>query len=146
MLPSLATLDQLEDRTTVENPTVAQAALDDASALIRAHAGKSWVDAEGALTTVPDVIQTICLAAAIRRVNNPMGYASEQISQYSYRYAGGSQSGSVFLTDDEKDTITRSLAAQVWTLITEVPGIKYRPNSGYLPTDPDTGPLLVGDA
>jgi phage gp36-like protein len=145
MLPSLATLDQLKDRATVDDDIVAQAALDDASALIRAVARKSWVDTEGVLTDVPDVIQTICLAAAIRRVNNPMGYASEQISQYSYRYAGSEAAGIVYLTDDEKRLIRDETRTGVTSIEMEVPGIKYQ-YGVFLPTIPDTGPIWVGEA
>ncbi|MFB9661594.1 hypothetical protein ACFQS3_02630 [Glycomyces mayteni] len=103
MLPPLAPLTELEKRVDVDDTDLANSALADASALAR-HAARpvTWTDENGALTQVPDVVVTIVLRAAKRFLVNPDGYASEQVSQYSYRYGGNSSRGEVFLTDDEK--------------------------------------------
>lgn|SRR5690606_5684537 len=108
MLPSLATLDQLKDRMNVEDDIAAQAALDDASALVRGVARPcTWVDDEGNLTEVPDQIQVIVLNAVKRYLNNPDGYASIQVSQFSASVRGAGAAGTVTLTKDEKLEILR---------------------------------------
>lgn len=108
MLPSLATIDQLSDRMTIEDEAEAQAALDDASALIRGVARPvTWTDDAGELTEVPDQIQVICLNAAKRYLNNTEGYASIQVSQFSASMRGAAASGTVMLTKDEKLDILR---------------------------------------
>lgn len=84
----------------------AQAALDDASALVRAEAGENWVDAEDALEDVPDLIVTIVVAVAIRAFRNPEGVRSETIGNYSVAYADSSTA--VFLTEGERRLIRRA--------------------------------------
>lgn len=70
MLPALATVPDLEVRIgkpiPVDQVPRAQAALVDASSLVRAEAGLNWVDALGELFEVPDIVHTITLAAAHR--------------------------------------------------------------------------------
>src|SRR4029077_18466475 len=82
----------------------AQACLNDASALIRAEAsGEDWVDADGALEEVPDVIATVCFAAATRAFRTPDGVRQETIGNYSVAYVDTSTA--VFLTDGERRII-----------------------------------------
>lgn len=119
MLPSLATLEQLRDRMNVEDDAAAQAALDDASALVRVVAHPcTWVDSEGNLTEVPDGIQVIVLNSVRRYLNNPDGYASIQVSQFSASVRGASASGSPTLTKEEKLDIRRIV---VGSLLRSVP-------------------------
>ncbi|UQI46723.1 phage Gp19/Gp15/Gp42 family protein [Streptomyces sp. HU2014] len=73
----------------------AEAALADASALVRAY-GHPWPDPARA----PDVAVSITLAAAERRVRNPEGYRSEMQGSYQYQLPASLPSG-VALTDAE---------------------------------------------
>lgn len=69
MLPPLTTLEELEARLD-DLPSReigrAEAALSDASTLVRTEVGLTWVDAEGALTAVPDVAVMVTLQCARR--------------------------------------------------------------------------------
>lgn len=86
----LADLSALEDRMTVDDTNRALAALDDASAFVRAAAGADWVDAEGNLDAVPAVVVAVTLAVARRLYENPDGFESETIGDYTYRRGDGS--------------------------------------------------------
>ncbi len=109
-LPALVSLDDFALRVSVSASDVerALACLDDASALIRAVAGDEvWVDADGALETVPDVIVAICVAVAVRAFRNPDGVRQETIGNYSVAYADTSTA--VFITPGERRMIRRAV-------------------------------------
>jgi hypothetical protein len=109
-LPALVSLDDFALRVSVSasDEERAQACLDDASALIRAEAGdEDWVDADGALETVPDVIVAICVAVAVRAFRNPDGVRQETIGNYSVAYADTSTA--VFITPGERRMIRRAV-------------------------------------
>ncbi|WP_327073324.1 hypothetical protein OG196_15150 [Kitasatospora purpeofusca] len=95
----LATVDQLTARLgyplTGPDLTMAEAALADASAMVRAH-GLPWTDP----ATVPDVVRSVVLAAAERRVRNPEGYRMEMQGSYSYQLPASAPVG-VELTTGE---------------------------------------------
>jgi hypothetical protein len=133
MLPPLATLDQLKDRIDVYDDTRAEAALEDASTLVRTFAGKTWVDEEGELEPdIPDAITLVTLSVAARKVTNPSGYSYEQIGQYARRIEGQS-GGSLYLTEDEKDMIREALGLDsVRTIQLVNPALRYRGEEGYV--------------
>lgn len=123
MLPSLSTVDQLEDK--VGQPVdegQARLALAFASAVLRTYAGITWVDSDGELADVPDVVELLCLEVAYRRYTNPDGYASEQIGQYSYRISAGAAGG--FLTPAEKQLLTLAVGSNVHSLHTPRSGLR----------------------
>ncbi|GAB7185926.1 hypothetical protein ATKI12_5757 [Kitasatospora sp. Ki12] len=95
----LASVDQLTARLgyplTGPDLTMAEAALADASAVVRAH-GLAWPDP----ARVPDVVRSVVLAAAERRVRNPEGYRMEQQGSYSYQLPASTPLG-VDLTTSE---------------------------------------------
>lgn len=106
MLPALATLDQLEDRIgAISNEAAAQAALNDASALVRAEApAAGWAtdpDAEP-----PDVVVVVVLTAATRALRNPDGAQSESVGNYSVTYGAGL--GGVWLTKNERRAVRQA--------------------------------------
>lgn len=121
MLPPLATFDQFDARIPggidSEDSTRAEAALQDASALVRAEAGQTWVT-DGVLDAdVPDVIVMVTIAAAKRAFVNPDGTASESIQDYSRTFA--STSSDVYLTKAERNAIRREVGRSgLWTLAT----------------------------
>lgn len=104
MLDALASLEQLEDRMgPIENEAAAQAALEDASALVRAEAGLDWEDEDP-----PDVIVVVVLAAAARGLRNPDAAQSEGIGAYNVTYAAVTLGG-VWLTTNERRVIRRAV-------------------------------------
>lgn len=110
-LPALVSLDDFALRLggiAAADEDRAQAALTDASALIRAEAGdEDWVDDDGGLEEVPDVVVAVCVAVAIRAFRNPDGVRQEQIGNYSVAYADTSTA--VFLTEGERRVIRRAV-------------------------------------
>lgn len=116
MLESLASLEDFEDRIAggiaEEDATRAQAVLDDASALVRAEAGKSWMSEAGMLESdIPDVILTIVMKAAKRAFTNPDEVRSESIDNYSTSY------GDVYLTKTEVSLVrgAAGIRGGLWT-------------------------------
>lgn len=140
-LPSLASVAALEARLGVEPDSLAdtdlaraEAALEDASILVRAEAGKSWVDGLGALSGVPDPVATVVVLAAARAYRNPDGLASESIGgAYAYSYGSEAQGG-VYLTDAERRIVRVSASASrgVYTVGTpSAYGVRPRVPEGY---------------
>lgn len=117
MLPAFATIDDLDARNPAGiagDETRAQAALDDASALIRSAAGKTWVDDDNELANVPDIVVTICCRAALRSFTNPAGVTQQTAGPFSASYANGSTD--VYLTKGERSEV-RAAAGKggLWT-------------------------------
>lgn len=115
----LATVADLEARLgrefdASELPRIS-ALLDDASALVRDVAGKTWIDPEtDELLPVPGSIRWVVLRAAERAVRNPEGFSSESAGDYSYQRTGV-QPG-VYLTEAEEKAIRRALGKTgLWT-------------------------------
>lgn len=112
-LPSFATIDDLAARIPAGiaggDDARAQAALDDVSSLIRAHAGKTWVTEDAIDADVPDIVTTVCLRAAQRAFTNPSGVTSESAGPFSTSYANSSSD--VYLTAQEK-TLVRQAAGK----------------------------------
>jgi hypothetical protein len=104
MLDALASLELLEERMgTIESEAAAQAALVDASALVRAEAGLDWED-----EAPPDVVVVIVLAAAARGLRNPDGAQAEGIGTYNVTH-GATSLGGVWLTANERRAIRRAI-------------------------------------
>ncbi|MEU7200270.1 hypothetical protein [Streptomyces sp. NPDC045470] len=95
-LAEITALEARMGRTLAgEERVLAQAALADASAMVRAF-GLPWPDPAKA----PDVAVAITLAAAERRTRNPDGYRSEMQGSYQYQLPASTPAG-VALTDGE---------------------------------------------
>lgn len=112
-LPAFARPDDLAARLgrsfdELENAR-AQAALEDASAIIRAEAGKNWVT-DGALDAdIPDIVTVVCLTVARRVVENPEGFTEMHLGDSGGALANAT--GDVYLTTNEKRLI-RSAAGR----------------------------------
>jgi len=101
--PPLATIDDIEARapTLTLNETQAEALLVDASAIIRAYAGRTWVDDAGtALSGVPDGVPGMAAMMVIRALRND-GFSQEGIGDYSVNY-GAQAADRLFLTKADK--------------------------------------------
>lgn len=108
MLPALASLEQLEERIGgISNEAAAQAALDDASALVRAEApAAGW--ATDPDVEPPDVVVVVVLTAATRALRNPDGAQSETIGNYSVSYGAGL--AGVWLTKNERRVVRQAVS------------------------------------
>lgn len=118
MEPPLATIEDLEARLGREFAAAdlarAAAVLDDASALVRDEAGKTWLDDAGDLTVVPASIRAVVLRVSERTVRNPGGFSSESAGDYSYQRTG--VEGGVYLTEAERQIIRRAAGRSgLWT-------------------------------
>lgn len=142
MLPSLATIEQLSQRIPIDNEELAQARLDSASALIRAYAGKDFLDEDGNVDA-PDIIITICLDAAERAMLNPNGYSYEQIGHYAVRRS--STSSTVYLTDEEIKLIRGIVGRAISSIKMTIPELQPFNSTVYVPTIPDSGPFPIGE-
>jgi hypothetical protein len=119
MLPAFASTDDLDVRLpgglNASDEDRAQAALDDASALIRSEAGIDWVDDDALRTDFPAVLRVICITAARRELENPDGIISETIDGYSQRLANASTG--VYLTPKEVRVVRRCAGRSgLWSL------------------------------
>lgn len=128
--PALATTDDLEARgVNTSDASRAQAALDDASAFIRDVASpEDWLDDDGNLETVPDIIVAICCRAVQRSLDNPQAVQAEGIGSYNVTFANTSPD--VYLTRAERASIRRAVGKVSLGAVTI--------ESPYAPrTDPD---------
>lgn len=154
-LPAFATTDDLALRIpggiAEEDMERAQAALDDASALIRAAANKTWVDDDEQLEEdVPGVLLTVCCAAARRAITNPDGVKAETFDQFSQSYAN--DSGDVYLKRSEKRLVRsaasggESLSSVELTNDSGVPGATGAGDTIYVDVDYGGDPMPWGSA
>lgn len=105
MLPAFADVSDLADRLAGglldADETRAQAALDDASVLIRAESGLAWVNSSNALDfskgnaglstqLKQDILQRVCVGAALRALTNPESYTQESVGSFSATRADSS--------------------------------------------------------
>jgi hypothetical protein len=142
-LPAFATLDQLAARTTVADETRAQAALDDASAEIRAIAGVTFtageeLDFTGYPTWAEDALVKVACSSAIRALTNPEGEQSETIGSYSHSYANASPD--VYLTANERRLIRRAAGRTGLGTITTTTGYDDS-DTRYLAVSPPGEPM-----
>ena len=143
-LKALAEVSALELRLGLEIGSLqgadlarAQASLEDASALVRAEAGKPWLDGDGSTVTAPAQVVTIVIKASLREFKNPDGFTSEQIGDYSYRT---DNTGGVYLTEDERRIVRDAAGTSgngLWTVRT--------PSEYYDPTTPLPDDYYMGD-
>lgn len=117
-LPPLVPVDALERALGLSVGTLAGAdlaraeeVLQDASALVRLSAGRTWVDAGGVLLDVPEAVFTITRTAARRGYDNPHGFETESIGSYSYTLPG-SEGGGVYLTATERADVRGAVATR----------------------------------
>lgn len=97
----------------------ALAALEDASALVRTEAGKTYVDSHDLLVLgIPDVITSIVLAVAYRAFRNPEGTTQSSLGDVSVSFAREGSAGAVFLTKAEQRAIRKAAGRNTFSGIT----------------------------
>jgi len=101
-MESFATLEELQNRLdwTLDDgeERVAEAALEDASELARAH-GRDWVDA----ATAPRLVRTLVLKACARYMTNYQGFTQSRAGDESVAWSdkAGEDMGTVYFSRDE---------------------------------------------
>lgn len=113
---SLASLEELSVRLGItldagsSDGKRAQAALDDASSLIRLEGGQDWLvnDSGDELDPdMPEVISAITLAVAARGYRNPDGKTQTSVGDVSISY-GRSGEGAIYLTRSEARAVRKA--------------------------------------
>ncbi len=129
MLPALASVSELEARLGLDTNTLvgpdlgrARAALDDASALVRLEAKRSWIDETTGASNAPDAVVRVVLGAAQRNWTNPDAVIQETAGPFARRL--NEADTGVYLTKAELDIVRRFRPAggELWTLRTERDG------------------------
>lgn len=111
-----------------------QAALEDASALIRSE-GAAWEDPG----TAPEIAVTICLASAMRAFSNPNGVSQASVGDVAVSFSGSS-GGSVYLLRAELRSIRKAAGVSGAGSINMTSDLGL-PNPRYAPTQGDDIPL-----
>ena len=130
--PALASISDLEARMgTIDDVTRAQVALEDASALIRLEAGATWLDTDGELDSVPDMILSLTCKVAARSLRNPDQATNRTIGGYSENYSLVSQE--VYLTKAERRLVRKAAGTNpVGSVELETPYRKYDVDDIYM--------------
>lgn len=107
---SLVELTALEARIPGGIPSSetdrAQAALDDAAALVEAYAAQDDEDKWDS-NTVPMSVVTVVCAVAMRALHNPYGMQSETMGGYTWRKDAEASGSALYLTEGEKKLVRR---------------------------------------
>lgn len=108
--PTLADIWQLQQRIPggIDDSDLARAlaALEDASAWIRAEAGEDWLDVDGNLEAVPGAVVSVCCSVARRILDNPDGIMQMSVAQYSEGRVNATTD--VYLTKQEKAIVRKA--------------------------------------
>lgn len=109
-LPAFASLEDLASRIpagiAVADEARAQAALDDASALIRLEAGKDWAEGDELDPDIPPIVVTVTTAVARRAFVNPDGLTQETTGPFSVSVSNAS--ADIYLTKTERALLRRA--------------------------------------
>lgn len=160
-LPPLANLHALQDRLG-RNDLVddhgapiapegvrAQAALEDASSLVRTEAGRTWTDEAHATldANVPDVVVSVTLAAAQRAFNNPQGATQASLGDVSVSFSRDGSAGTVFLTKAEQRAVRKAGGRNTFGSITMASpySVNATDTNHLVPgSDPGSDPVPLG--
>jgi phage gp36-like protein len=159
-LPAFASIEDLDLRQpggiNDTDRARAWAALTDASNLIRAESGSTWVDpnTNELLADVPGIVVTVCCAVALRVITNPDAIQQERLGSYSVTMAASL--GDVSLTKTELRLVRKAAkVGPLWMLATtrdpdniglETPSVlRYGPgNEQVIDVDPPGEPIMWG--
>jgi hypothetical protein len=102
-MADFATLDELKARLDwtldADEERIAASALEDASDLARAHAGREWLD----VASAPRLVRTLVLKACKRYMNNPQGFTQSRAGDETLGWGddAGENAGTVYFSADE---------------------------------------------
>lgn len=103
-MADFATLDELKARLDwtldADEERIATSALEDASDLARAYAGRDWAP----IASAPRLVRTLVLKAGKRYMNNPSGYTQSRAGDETLGWSddAGENAGTVYFTRDEQ--------------------------------------------
>lgn len=106
-MADFATLDELKARLDwtldADEERIATSALEDASDLARAYAGRDWTP----IATSPRLVRTLVLKACKRYMNNPSGYTQSRAGDETLGWNddAGDDAGTVRFTRDEQSML-----------------------------------------
>lgn len=106
-MADFATLDELKARLDwtldADEERIATTALEDASDLARAHAGRDW----DPIATAPRLIRTLVLKASKRYMTNPQGLTQSRAGDETLGWndSAGENAGTVYFTRDEREML-----------------------------------------
>ncbi|ATI18875.1 head-to-tail adaptor [Streptomyces phage Janus] len=106
-MANFATLDELKARLDwtldADEERIATSALEDASDLAVAYAGRDW----DPVATAPRLVRTLVLKACKRYMNNPSGYTQSRAGDETLGWSDdqGENAGTVYFTRDERDML-----------------------------------------
>ena len=107
-LATIADLEALLGRA-VDDTSQGYALLGRASAIVRAYAGRTWLnDDESALVDVPPDVPGVVVAMVERATRNPDGLVGEQAGEYGRQF-GAQASERVYMTRDEKMVVNAAV-------------------------------------
>jgi hypothetical protein len=143
-LPALASLNDLLPLVgSVTDDGRARALLAYASALIRTEAGEDWVDTDGNLDGVPDIIKMICCKVVERSLSNPMGLTAEAVVNYRAEY--GNSSSDLYLTKQERRLVRKAAGSVlIGSVELQTPYRKYDAADVYMTVDNGGEELPMG--
>lgn len=115
--PALATVDDLErllgeDVGEEESATYIQATarLEQASAIVRAFSGETWLDDSGDLSGVPDDIPGVVAGMVERASRNPAGVVQEQAGPFA-RSFGSDAAQRIYLSKMDRLVIRAAIGS-----------------------------------
>jgi hypothetical protein len=122
----------------------AYAALQDASALIRTEAGKTWIDDHDELEEVPGIIESICIASAHRAFRNPDGTTQTSIGDVSISFRREGNASSVFLSKQERMAIRKAVGKSGSSSVTMVTPYIAETAHYFVEMEDGSEPMLFG--
>jgi hypothetical protein len=115
MMPPLVTVADLEKRLGVAVGSLAgldlaraEAALSDASALVRLAGTSDFMAPDGLTVLAPDAALVVSVRAAERAYRNPDNYQGESLGDGSYSWQAGQGDALVYLTSGETTLVRRA--------------------------------------
>jgi hypothetical protein len=137
--PALATLDDLEARLGTLNPDDtprAVARLADASEIVRAYAGRTWLSSdEFDVEDIPGAIPGVVASMVERATLNPGGVVSEQAGPFG-RSFGSDAAQRLFLTKAEKAVVRAAVGSTTVGTLSTTRGDLDTPAVTSNPSDP----------
>ncbi|WDS51727.1 head-to-tail adaptor [Streptomyces phage Triumph] len=143
-MADFATLDELKARLDwsldADEERIATSALEDASDLARAYAGRDW----NPVSTSPRLVRTLVLKACKRYMNNPSGYTQSRAGDETLGWndEAGENAGTVYFTRDEQSMLAEIGGRKGGLISAEVSAwnsVRRPVQAGLVPVDTPSG-------
>ncbi|UFD97949.1 head-tail adaptor Ad1 [Streptomyces phage Pablito] len=143
-MADFATLDELKARLDwtldADEERIATSALEDASDLARAYAGRDWLP----VASAPRLVRTLVLKAGKRYMNNPSGYTQSRAGDETLGWndEAGENAGTVYFTRDEQNMLAELGGRKSGLISAEVSAwnsVRRGVHAGLVPVDQPGG-------